>query len=128
MSSISISITELLKRVNTWTRTQSATVTALTSTTGSIAVDLSLSNNFRHTMTENTTLAAPSNAVAGTNGQIAFTQHATAAKTISFHVNWICIDGTTKSISTTLGAVNLMSFYVVDSTHVWYSWNNAGVA
>lgn len=118
----------LLGTVNTWTKTQTAAVTALTSSAGSIAVDLSLSNNFSHTMTENTTLAAPSNAVAGTSGQIAFTQHASAAKTLAFNAAWIAASGTAGVISTTLSAVNVMSYYVVDSTHIWYSWNKAGVA
>jgi len=112
----------------TFTKTQSVTVISLTSTAASIAVDLSLSNNFSHTMTENTTLAAPSNAVAGTSGQITFTQHASAAKTLAFHANWISTDGTTPVISTTVGTVNLLTYYVVDSTHIWFALNKHGVA
>jgi len=66
--------------------------------------------------------------VAGTSGQIAFTQHASAAKTLAFNVNWISMDGTTPAISTTVGTVNLLSYYVVDSTHIWYALNKHGVA
>lgn len=117
----------ILELAQTFTKTQTAAVTALTSTGASIAVDLSLSNNFSHTMTENTTLAAPSNAVAGTSGQIAFTQHASAAKTLAFNSVWVSTDGSTPVISTTVGAVNVLTFYVVDSTHVWYALNKAGV-
>ena len=79
-------------------------------------------------MTENTTLAAPSNVVAGQSGQIAFTQHASAAKTLAFHANWISADGTTPAISTTVGAVNVLTYYVVDSTHIWFALNKHGVA
>lgn len=117
-----------LGTINTWTKTQSAAVTALTSSSASIAIDLSLSNNFSHTMTENTTLAAPSNAVAGTSGQIAFTQHASAAKTLAFNAAWVSSDGTTPAISATVGTVNVLTYYVVDSTHVWFSLLKKGVA
>lgn len=117
----------ILELAQTFTKTQSAAVTALTSSGASIAVDLALSNNFSHTMTENTTLAAPSNAVAGTSGQITFTQHASAAKTLAFNAAWVSTSGTTPAISTTVGAVNLLTYYVVDSTHVWYTLNKNGV-
>lgn len=116
-----------LGTINTWTKTQSATVTALTSSAASIAVDLSLSNNYSHTMTENTTLAAPSNAVAGTSGQIAFTQHASAAKTLAYNAAWISTDGTTPALSTTVGTVNVLTYYIVDSTHVWFALSKHGV-
>lgn len=113
--------------VQAFTKTQTATPVSLTSTSASIAVDLSLSNNFSHTMTENTTLAAPSNAVAGTSGQIAFTQHASAAKTLAFNAAWISADGATPVISTAVGTVNLLTYYVVDSTHIWFALNKHGV-
>jgi len=59
---------------NTWTGAQRGAFVALTSTTNSIAVDLALSNNYNHTLTENTTLAAPTNAVAGQSGIMIFEQ------------------------------------------------------
>jgi hypothetical protein len=117
----------LLATVNTWTRTQSASVTVLTSTGASIAINLALSNNFSHTMTQNTTLAAPSNAVAGTSGQIAFTQAAGSSFTLAFNAQWVATDGSVPTISTTHGTVNLLSYYIVDSTHVWFVLNKGGV-
>lgn len=108
---------------------QNEYVVALTSTGGSIAIDLSLSNNFSHAMTESTTLANPTNAYAGVKaGQIAFTQNASSAYTLAFGSAWISTDGSTPAISTTLGAVNLLTYYVVDSTHVWFVLNTHGVA
>lgn len=117
-----------LNIANTFNATQTGSVIPLTSTSGSIAIDLGKRNNFSHTMTENTTLAAPSNAVAGTSGQIAFTQHASAAKTLAFDAAWVSADGTTPAISTTVGAVNVLTYYVVDSTHIWFALNKHGVA
>jgi hypothetical protein len=119
----------ILGAVNAFTKSNSVTPVSLTSTSNSIAVDLSLSNNFSHTFTENTTLANPSNAVAGTSGQIAFTQHASSAKTLAFGSQWIeATTGTAPAVSTTTSAQNLMSFYVFDSTHIYYVLNKHGVA
>ncbi len=68
---------------NTFTKAQSVTPVAVTSSSASIATDASLSNIFTHTMTENTTLANPTNLVAGTYYTWVFTQHASAAKTLA---------------------------------------------
>ena len=114
--------------VGLWTKAQNVTVVALTSTSASIAVDLSLSNNFSHTMTENTTLANPSNIVAGQSGQITFTQHASAAKTLAFGSYWKSADGAAVTLSTTVGAVNLLSYYVNNATHITFNLVKHGVA
>lgn len=120
------------RTANTFSGTQSGTVTALTSTSGSIAVNMALTNNFSHTMTENTTLAAPSNAVAGTTGCIIFTQDAATARTLAFNAAWKPASGTTAIISTTLGSTNVMT-YVVESVSgtnaiATYGWANKGIA
>lgn len=118
-----------LNLVGAFTKSQSGTPVALTSTSNSTAVDLSLSNNFSMTLTENTTLANPSNPVAGTSGQIAITQDASAAKTVAYGSQWIeAITGSAPSVSTTLSAQNLLSYYVFDSTHIYYVLNKHGVA
>lgn len=112
---------------NIFSKAQSGLPVALTSSSNSVAVDLSLANNFSHTMTENTTVANPSNATAGQSGQIAFTQHASAAKTLALGTHWLEINGLVPSISTTTGAQNLLSYYVADSTHIWFSYNKNGI-
>lgn len=114
---------------NTFTGAQIGAVTALTSSSGSIAIDLAVNNCFSHTFTENTTLANPSNATAGQAGQIAFTQHASSAKTLAFGSNWKELSsGTAPSVSTTTSAINVLSYYVVDSTHIYYTLGKAGVS
>lgn len=99
----------------TWTKAQRGAYVALTSTTNSIAVDLALSNNFNHTLTENTTLAAPTNVVAGQSGVVEFTQHASAAKTVAWNSFWRWAGGSDGTISATTSAVSVLC-YVVDST------------
>jgi len=105
----------LTSQNNTFTKAQRFAYTSLTSSAGSIAVDLSLANNFNHTLTENTTLAAPSNVVAGQKGVIEFTQHASAAKTLAYNSFWKWAGAAPVSISATVGSKNVMA-YVVDSS------------
>jgi hypothetical protein len=113
--------------LHAWTKTQSVTPVALTSSGGSVAVNLSLSNNFSHTLTENTTLANPSSMVPGTTGQIAITQHSSAAKTLAYGSYWIYTAASVNPpVSITLNTVNLLSYYVVDSSHIWFSLAKSG--
>ena len=102
--------------------------TALTSTSGSITISMAARSNFTHTMTENTTLANPTGMVAGMSGQIAITQHASSAKTLAFGSQWLSTDGTTPSISTTLNAHNIISWYAFSSNEVWFTLLKRGVA
>ena len=87
-------------------------VVALTSSSASVAIDLASANNFSHALTENTTLAAPSNAVAGQSGVVVFTQHASSAKTLAFASFWKFAGGTVPVLSTSLGAVDVFAYYV----------------
>lgn len=115
----------LLDENNTWNVGQRGAFIALTSTSASIAVDLDLSNNFNHTLTEDTTLAAPTNAVAGQSGVIHFTQDASAAKTLAFNAFWEFGLTDTHTMTTTLSGTAVMS-YVVDpaGTTATCSWMN----
>jgi hypothetical protein len=97
---------------NTWTAGQRGAFVALTSASGSIAVDLDLSNNFNHTLTEDTTLAAPTNAVAGQSGVIHLTQHASAPKTLAYNAFWKFAGGTVPTLTATNGAIDVLSYVV----------------
>ena len=79
---------------------------------GSMAIDLAATNNFSHTLTENTTLAAPSNPTAGQSGNIVFTQHASSPKTLSFNSFWKFAGGTPPTLTATNGAVDVLTYYV----------------
>ena len=113
---------------NTFTAAQIGTVTALSVSANAVAVDLSLNNNFSLTLQATTgqTLSNPTNAVAGQSGQITITQNGTPS-TLAYGGNWIPFDGTTPTVSTTASAQNLITYYVADSTHVWFSLSKHGV-
>lgn len=110
---------------NTWTGAQRGAFTALTSASNSIAVDLDDGNNFSHTLTEDTTLAAPSHAVAGQTGVFYFTQHASAPKTLALDAFWGFGLTDTHIMTTTLSGTAVMS-YIVDpaGTSATCSWMN----
>jgi hypothetical protein len=101
---------------NTWTKGQRGAFVALTSTSGSIAVDLDDSNNFKHTLTEDTELAEPTNAVAGQSGVIEFTNHASAPKTLALNAFWKFPGGAPSPVLTAAnGAIDVLSYVVASS-------------
>lgn len=111
--------------VGAWTKSQSCTPVSLTSTSASIAVDASLGNVFTHTMTENTTLANPSNLVAGASITITFRQHASSPKTLAFGSYWYFPGGTDPTITATNSAKDVMCGTVVSTTEVDCVWTGA---
>lgn len=60
-------------------------VVTLTSASNAVAVNAASGNVWYHILTESTTVAAPSNLVAGTIYTLMIVQHASAAKTIAFN-------------------------------------------
>lgn len=100
---------------NTWSKAQRGAVTALTSFAASIAIDLGTTNNFSHTLTENTTLAAPSNPVAGQSGVIHLTQHASSPKTLAYNSFWKFPGGTIPTLTATNGATDVLVYQVLTS-------------
>jgi hypothetical protein len=101
--------------VNAFTGAQRGTVTALTSSGASIAINLATNNNFSHTTSENSTLAAPSNPVAGQSGIIAITQGGTA-RTLAYNTFYKFSDGTVPTLTATAGAVDILAYYVTSSS------------
>jgi hypothetical protein len=100
------------------TKSSIGTPTALTSSSGSIAVDMAAANNFTHTFTENTTLANPTNLTAGQSGIIVFTQHASSPKTLAFGSYWKFSQGTTPTVTASNSAVDVLAYYVESSTRI----------
>lgn len=93
------------------------TPVALSSSSASIAVDMS-DSNFTHTFTENTTLANPTNLTAGQSGIIVFTQHASSPKTLAFGSYWDFPSGTVPTVTATNSAVDVLAYYVNSSTSI----------
>ncbi len=81
-------------------------------------VDASLGNNFTHTFTEHTTLANPTNLVAGQSGVIVFTQHASSPKTLAYGSYWKFANGTAPSVTASNSAVDVLAYYVESSTRI----------
>ena len=107
-----------LRESNEWHKANAGAYKSLTSSSASIAINLADSNNFNHTLTEDTTLAAPSNPTAGQAGVIQFNQHASSPKTIAFNAFWKWPGGTDGALTATNSAVDVMS-YVVDSSEAF---------
>lgn len=107
---------------NTFTGAQIGTVTALTSTSNSIAIDLAVNNNFSHTLTENTTLANPTNVVAGQSGVIMLTQHASSPKTMAFGSFYLFPatenGGSDPALTASNSAVDALYYNVMSSTQI----------
>ena len=97
--------------VNSFSGAQRGAVTALTSSSASIAINLAANNNFSYTTVENSTLAAPSNAVAGQSGVITITQGATP-RLLAYNAFYKFPGGTVPTLTATGSAVDTLAYYV----------------
>lgn len=103
---------------NAFTGAQTGGVTALTSSAASIAINMALNNDFTHTFTENTTLANPTNIVAGQKGRIFFTQHASSPKTLAFGSYYKFAAGSVPSVTATNSALDVLYYDVLSATQI----------
>lgn len=100
-----------------YTKTHNFNMTTLTSTSNSIAWDLESNQVAQHTATENTTLANPTNQVAGATYLFIFVQDSTP-RTLAFGTAYKFPGGTAPTVSTGSGAVDVISF-VSDGTNMY---------
>ena len=100
---------------NTFTGAQIGSVTALTSATAAMAINLATNNNFSHTTTENTTLSAPSNPVAGQSGVITITQ-GNPVRTLAYNTFWKFSGGAIPALTAVVGAVDTFAYFVSSAT------------
>jgi hypothetical protein len=100
-----------------FTKAQRGTPVALTDAS-SVAVDLSLGNNFSLTLAGNRTLAAPSNVTAGQSGVIVITQDGTGSRTLAYNAVYKFAGGTAPTLTTTASAVDVLAYYVESSTRI----------
>ena len=87
---------------------------SVSSSASVVTVDLRANSNYTHTLTENTTLGAPLNAVAGQSGVIMFKQHASAVKTLAFNSFWKFSGGTVPTITATVNAFDALAYYIAE--------------
>lgn len=100
-----------------FTKGQAGTPVALTDA-ASVAVDLSLANNFTLTLAGNRTLAAPTNVTAGQSGVIVVTQDGTGSRTLAFNSIYKFAGGSAVTLTTTASAVDILAYYVESSTRI----------
>ena len=103
--------------VQSFTKAQRGTVVSLTDA-ATIAVDLSLGNNFSVTLGGNRTLGAPTNQTAGQSGVIVVTQDSTGSRTLAYNSVYKFAGGTAPTLTTTASAVDVLAYYVESSTRI----------
>lgn len=83
-----------------------------------IAVNMSLSNNFSVTLGGNRTLGNPTNLTAGQSGVIFITQDATGSRTLAYSSYWDFPSQTAPTLTTTANAVDVLVYTVRSSTSI----------
>ena len=99
-----------------FTKAQRGTPVALTD--GTVAVDLSLGNNFTLTLAENSTLSAPTNATAGQSGVIVVTQDGTGGYPLGYNTAYKFAGGSVPTVTATANAVSVLAYYVESSSRI----------
>jgi len=83
-----------------------------------IAVDMSLGNNFSVTLGGNRTLGNPTNLTAGQSGIIFLTQDATGSRTLAYSSFWKFPNGVAPVLTTTASAVDAIIYTVRSTTSI----------
>ena len=106
--------------INTFSAAQRGTVVVQSYATG-IALDFSSGNYFQITLTGTTVLQNPTNVASGQAGVVTIIQ-GTSGNTMSFGSNWNYPggSGSTPSLTTTSGAVDLLVYYARSTTNIGY--------
>ena len=112
----------MLATAQTFSKAQSGSITAITSSSNSIATNMALNNHFSHTFTEDTTLANPTNIVAGTSGSFFLTQHASSPKTLAFGSYFDFAAGTAPTVTATNSAVDRIDYIARTTTSLHCVW------
>jgi len=103
--------------VHTWTAAQRNPPATLTDA-ATITPDFATSNNFTVTIGGARTLANPDNPAAGQAGQIVIIQDGTGSRTLSYGSAWKFPGGVAPTLSTAAGAVDILSYYAWDASHI----------
>jgi hypothetical protein len=101
--------------VNTFTKTQSGSITAL-SDGANISVDLALNNHFSVTLAGNRTIDNPTNIVAGTSGSFFITQDGTGSRTLSYGSYYDFAAGTAPTLTTTASKIDRIDYIARTTT------------
>ena len=99
-----------LSATNVWTKNQSVAPATLTSG-ASIALDASLSSNFKLTLGVNAALSNPTNLTDGMVLNVRIKQDATGGRTLSYGTMYKWPGGVAPVLSTAANAVDFLSCY-----------------
>ena len=101
-----------------FTKAQRGTPVALTDA-ATIAVDMSLGNNFSVTLGGNRSLGDPTNVTAGQSGVIVITQDGTGSRTLAYAgTKYKFAGGTAPTLTTTAAAVDVLAYYCESATRI----------
>nr|BAR24414.1 phage-related tail fiber protein [uncultured Mediterranean phage uvMED] len=101
-----------------FTKAQRGTPVALTDG-ATIAVDMSLGNNFSVTLGGNRTLGDPTNVTAGQSGVIVVTQDGTGSRTLAYGgTKYKFAGGSAVTLTTTAAAVDVLAYYCESATRI----------
>ena len=100
-----------------FTKAQRGTPVTLTDA-ATIAVDLSLGNNFAIQLGGNRTLGAPTNVTAGQSGVIVISQDSSGSRTLAYNSIFKFAGGTAPTLTTTASAVDVLAYYVESSSRI----------
>ena len=92
-------------------------ITTLTDA-ASIAVDFLTGNNFMVTLTDNRTLAAPSNATAGQTGYIYIAQDRKGNRTLGYNTVYKFVSGSVPVLTTTANAMDMLVYSARSATTI----------
>ena len=95
--------------------------TALTPTTGTFTPTFSANSLFTMTLDGADTLANPDVMQPGQTGRIAITQDVAGTGTLAYGTYWVTTNGVKPTITTTSGALDILTYDVIDSTHVFFT-------
>lgn len=101
-----------------FTKQQNFTAASITSTSASIAWDVSSAQVAKHTATENTTLANPTNLIDGGTYIFRWTQHASSPKTLAYGNAYKWPGGVAPVVTASNGAVDMFTF-ISDGTNMY---------
>jgi hypothetical protein len=104
--------------VQSFSKAQRGSVVALTTVSGTVTPDFSLGNNFSLTLSAATTIANPTNLVAGQSGVIVITQASGSPYSLSWGTNWKWVGGSAPDATQTASAVDVLTYYVESASRI----------
>jgi len=95
-----------------------ANITSVTQSSGTITFDFALSCHHKVTLTQNATLAAPSNQAVGQSGSLFITQPSSGNYTVAYNAAFFFTGGSTPTLSTSSDATDRIDYIVLENNKI----------